>query len=61
MKYKVKMTVLCEVSVWGSVEAGSIGEATSIALEIGTNSGGVLDHEIVSDVRTLTVDIKEAV
>lgn len=59
MKFNVDMIVLCEVSVDGVVEADSMEEAIAKALEIGTNSGEGFDHEIISDIKTLAIKVKE--
>jgi hypothetical protein len=56
-QFKVEQLVLCEVRVWGYVEAEHMGDAMIQAAEIGTGDGH--DYEIISDVNTLTVEIKE--
>jgi hypothetical protein len=56
-KFKVQQIILCEVSVWGYVEAEHMGDAMAKAAEIGTGDGH--DYEIISDVNTLSVEINE--
>jgi hypothetical protein len=58
-RFKVSQVVLCEVHVWGYVEAEHMGDAMIQASKIGTGDGH--DYEIVSDVDTLSVEIKEEV
>jgi hypothetical protein len=60
-RFKVQQIILCEVSVWGYVEAEHMGDAlTKIALEVGTDNSAY-DHEIISDIKTLSVEVKEEV
>ena len=56
-KYKVQKIILCEVSVWGYVEAEHMGDAMAQAAEIGT--GDAHEYEIISDVNTLSIEINE--
>lgn len=56
MKYKVEKVILCEVRVWSVIEANSMDEAMGQAVCISTDSD---DHEIISDVKTIIVKIKE--
>jgi hypothetical protein len=56
-RFKVQQIILCEVSVWGYVEAEHMGDAMAKAAEIGTGDGH--DYEIISDVNTLSVEINE--
>ena len=57
MRFKIDTTVLCEVHVWGYVEADSMEEAMGKAVHVGTDTGH--DHEIISDIKTLSVEVKE--
>jgi hypothetical protein len=56
-KFKVQQIILCEVSVWGYVEADSMPIAMGKAIEIGTGCGH--DHEIISDIKTISIEINE--
>ena len=56
-RFKVQQIILCEVSVWGYVEAEHMGDAIAQAAEIGT--GDAHEYEIISDVNTLSVEINE--
>ena len=58
-KYKVQKIILCEVSVWGYVEANNMHTAMIKAAEIGTGSGIEFDHEIISDIKTTNIEIDE--
>lgn len=58
MKYKVEQVVLCEVRVWGVIEAKSMEEALGRVSAANTGSGDY-DHEIISDIKTIIVKIKE--
>lgn len=55
--FKVEQLILCEVRTWGYVEANSMHEAMVKVAEMGTGDGH--DHEIISDVKTLSVEIEE--
>jgi hypothetical protein len=57
-RFKVRQTVLCEVRVWGWVMAESIEGATALFLQTDTGDSDY-DHEIISDLRTISVDIQE--
>jgi len=59
MKYKVEKVVVCEVRVWAVIEADSMDEAMGQAAGAGTDNGHY-DHEIISDIKTIVVKIKEA-
>lgn len=59
MKYKVEKLVLCEVSIWNVIEANSMEEAMGNASFGGSGDEGY-DHEIISDIKTIAVKIKEA-
>ena len=59
MKFKIDAIVQCEVHVWGYVEADSMEDAIEQVKTIGTGSGYSLDHEIISDIKTLSVEVKE--
>jgi hypothetical protein len=56
-RFKVEQVVLCEVRVWGYVEAEHMGDAMAQAAEIGT--GDAHDYEIISDIDTVLIEIKE--
>jgi len=58
MKYKIEKLVLCEVSIWNVIEADSMEEAMGNAAYGGSGDENY-DHEIVSDVRTILVRVKE--
>lgn len=57
MRYEIEKVMLCEVRVWGYVEAESMYEAMGMAEIIGT--GASHDHEIISDIKTIAAKIKE--
>jgi hypothetical protein len=58
-RFKVEQLILCEVRVWGYVEADHMPDAlTKIALEVGTDNRDY-DHEIIGDIKTLSVEVKE--
>ena len=56
-RFKVQQIILCEVSVWGYVEAEHMGDSIAQSAEIGT--GDAHEYEIISDVNTLSVEINE--
>lgn len=56
--YKVQQVVLCEVRVWGYVEADNVQDAIAKAVAIGTSSGEGFDHEITTDREVLSVSAK---
>jgi len=58
-RFKVQKIVLCEVSVWGYVEANNMPDAMMAAVDVSTGCGMPFDHEIVRDVKTLSVEINE--
>ena len=58
-RFKVEQVILCEARVWGYVEAEHMGDAMAQAAKIGT--GDVHDYEIISDVDTISIEIKEEV
>lgn len=55
--YKVEQIILCEVRVWGYVDAEHMSDAMTQAMEIGT--GDAHDYEIISDINTVLIEIKE--
>lgn len=57
-RYKVQQVVLCEVRVWGYVDADSVQDAITKTLAIGTNSGEGFDYEITADREALSVSAK---
>jgi hypothetical protein len=57
-RFKVRQTVLCEVRVWGWVMAESIEGATALFLQTDADNRDY-DHEIISNVRTISLDIQE--
>jgi hypothetical protein len=57
-RFKVEQVVLCEVRVWGYVEAEHMSDAAFKFL--GTDTGDSdYDHEIVSDIKTISMEIEE--
>ena len=56
--FKVQQMVLCEVRVWGWVMAESIEGAAGLFLQADTGNSDY-DHEIITDVRTISIDIQE--
>jgi hypothetical protein len=58
-KYKVQKIIVCEVSVWGYVEADNMHSAMIKAAEIGTGQVLDFDHEIITDIKTTNVEIDE--
>jgi hypothetical protein len=56
-KFKVQQIILCEVSVWGYVEAEHMGDAMAKAAEIGTGDGH--DYEIIRDNKTTSIVVYE--
>lgn len=58
-KYKVQKIIVCEVSVWGYVEADNMHSAMIKAAEIGTGHGIEFDHEIITDIKTTNIEIDE--
>ena len=59
MRYQVQQVVLCEVSVWGYVTADSIEQAIEYVNENMSTGDSNFDHEIISDVKTISLKIKE--
>lgn len=57
-KYKVQQVVLCEVRVWGYVEADNMYDATDKAIEIGTGRFQGFDFEVVADRETLSISVE---
>jgi hypothetical protein len=57
-RFKVQQLILCKVSVWGYIEADHMGDAMFKALEMGTDRSEY-DHEITSDIKILSMKIKE--
>jgi len=58
-KYKVQKIIVCEVSVWGYVEAANMNSAMIKAADIGTGHGIEFDHEIITDIKTTNIEIDE--
>ena len=57
-RFKVEQMVLCEVRVWGWIAADNMPEAA--AKFLGTDTGdSEYDHEIISDIKTISMEIKE--
>jgi hypothetical protein len=59
-RFKVEQVILCEARVWGWIKADHMGDAMIQALNMGTDKSEY-DHEIVSDIKTLSIEIKEEV
>jgi hypothetical protein len=59
-RFKVEQVVLCEVRVWGWITADHMPDAMIKAVEMGTDRSEY-DHEIISDIKTLSMEIKEEV
>ncbi len=57
-KYKVQKIILCEVSIWGYVEANNMREAITMAADIATDNRDY-DHEIISDTKTISIQVDE--
>lgn len=57
-RFKVDQTVLCEVHVWGWIAAENMEAAMVVATEMGTDKSEY-DHEIISDIKTISMEIKE--
>lgn len=57
-RFKVEQLVLCKVRVWGWIAAESMHEAMAQAAEMGTDKSDY-DHEIISDLNTVMIEIKE--
>lgn len=57
-KYKVQKIIVCEVSVWGYVEANNMHDAMVIGGQIGTDDPDY-DHQIIGDMKTLEVTVQE--
>jgi len=57
-RFKVQKIILCEVSVWGYVEAENMPDAAAKFLETGTDNSDY-DHEIISDIKTISIEIEE--
>lgn len=60
-RFKVEKTILCEVNVWGYIDAEHMPDAlikVAQPFEV-TTSNRDYDHEIISDIKTLSVEIKE--
>lgn len=58
--FKVSQVVLCEVRVWGWVNADNMNDAAAKFLETDTGDS-TYDHEIIGDIKTLSMEIKEEV
>ena len=59
-RFKVEQVVLCEVRVWGWINANNMEDAMMVSVEMGTDKSEY-DHEITSDIKTLSMEIKEEV
>ena len=62
MKYTVEQVTLCEVRIWGVIEAASMAEAMGRASSAGSAAGtsnANYSYEITSDIKTLSVEIRE--
>jgi hypothetical protein len=59
-RFKVEQVVLCEVRVWGYVHADNMNDAAAKFLETDTGDSNY-DHEIISDLKTISVEVKEEV
>lgn len=57
-RFKVEQMVLCEVRVWGWIAAENMQEAAAKFLETDTGDS-TYDHEIISDIKTISMEIKE--
>ena len=57
-RFKVQKIILCEVSVWGYVDAENMPAAAAKSLETGTDNSDY-DHEIISDIKTISIEITE--
>ena len=61
-KYDVRQKVMCEVSVWYTVEANSHNEAILIVSSIHTpTSVSNADFEIISDCNILSTSVKRII
>jgi hypothetical protein len=58
--FKVEQLVLCEVRVWGWVNAEHMSDAAFKFLDTSTGNSEY-DHEIIKDIKTLSMQIKEEV
>ena len=58
--FKVNQVVLCEVRVWGYIHADNMPDAAAKFLETDTGDSNY-DHEIIRDIKTISVDAKEEV
>jgi len=56
-RFKVQKIILCEVSVWGYVEAEHMGDAMAQAAKIGTGDGH--DYEIIRDIKATSIVVYE--
>ena len=59
-RFKVEQVVLCEVRVWGWITANNMPDAMMVSVEMGTDKSEY-DHEIIRDIKTLSMEIKEEV
>ena len=57
-QYKVQKTILCEVHVWGLITADGMFDAMTKGLQIDTGNGDY-DHEIIRDIKTISMEITE--
>lgn len=56
--FKVEQLILCEVRTWGYIQAENMHEAMVKVAAMGTGDGD--DYEIIGDVKTIEVEVKEA-
>lgn len=56
-KYKVQQVILCEVRVWGFVEADNLHDALDKAIELGV-SHWRYDQEVLDEKETLSLSIE---
>jgi len=59
-RFKVERVVLCQVRVWGWIAAEYMPDATAKFLETDTGDSDY-DHEIISDLKTISMEITEEV
>lgn len=59
-RFKVSQVVLCEVRVWGWVDAAHMSDASFKFLSTDTGDSDY-DHEIIRDIKTISMEIEEDV
>lgn len=57
-RFKVSQVVLCEVHVWGWVEAAHMSDAAFKFLSTDTGDRDY-DHEIIRDIKPISVEVTE--